>query len=112
MTIHILKLILIVSVYGKRKKHKTSTHTRAIGCVCVDVNVCTLEPNDVGRDICSDDGTGNVVRWSYVRAANKCDHIIFDQQCDSSGNVFDTKNDCEQLCKRRTDDDGFTLLSD
>lgn len=63
-----------------------------------DVNVCLMESPD-GSELCSDDGFGNVIRYTYEKTTNKCKNILFDINCDSGGNVFTTQKECERLCK-------------
>lgn len=62
-------------------------------------DICYLKHND---DICSFGESNQVVRYYYDVEVNGCKSFLFDIECSSTGNIFQTNADCEKACKRST----------
>lgn len=65
--------------------------------IFVDPEQCLTKHSD---DICSYGASSQVVRYYYDQDDNECYNFLFDIECSSSGNIFQTKSDCEKTCKR------------
>lgn len=62
-------------------------------------------------DICSTGESNFVIRHYYDIKDNQCYHFNFDLECSSSGNVFQTKRECENLCKKSITQDEVDQIS-
>lgn len=68
----------------------------------LDASVCALKNS---ADLCGDAEPSLVIRYYYNAKRNLCDDFLFDIDCSSTGNVFETKKECEKTCKNAEYDD-------
>lgn len=90
-----------INVKIKKKKINANDKTKNRITFFPVQSVCNIRHQD---DICSFGESNFVIRYYYDRVDNKCYPFNFDNECSSDGNVFQTKDECEHVCKKSTSD--------